>query len=292
MAPPPYAKGEVDLPFRLHPAAVGTMAAWSPIADPDSIERVEQMKMVVVGGTGQIGRKVVRQLESGGHQAIAAARATGVNVATGQGLDAALEGADVVVDVSNSGYFEAAEMQRFFETAGTTLLAAERRHDVRHHVALSAVGAGQLDSGYFRAKQAQEALVLASGLPFTIVRSTPFYEYLYKVVDQGGDGETLRLPPVLLQPIAGADVAGALVRAALAAPSNQIVELAGPDTYLLPAIAEEILTANEDCRRVSVDPKAPYFGAEMNGAALVGGDHPRFGPTSFDDWLRRSLEVA
>jgi len=250
------------------------------------------MKIVVVGGTGQIGRKVVRQLESGGHHVIAAARATGVNVATGKGLDTVLTGADVVIDVSNSGYFEAAQMQRFFESAGTTLLAAERRHDVRHHVALSAVGAGHLDSGYFRAKKAQEDLVLASGLPFTIVRSTPFYEYLYKVVDQGGEGETLRLPPILIQPIAGEDVARALVRAALAKPTNEIVEVAGPDTYLLPAIAEEILTANEDCRTVSVDPMAQYFGAEMNGAGLVGGDHPRFGATSFDEWLRHSLEVA
>jgi len=250
------------------------------------------MQIVVAGGTGQIGRKVVRQLEAGGHQVIAAARATGVNLATGEGLDGALRGADVVIDVSNSGYFEAAEMQRFFEYAGTTLLAAERRHNIRHHVALSAVGADHLDSGYFRAKKTQEDLVLASGLPFTIVRSTPFYEYLYKVVDQGGEADTLRLPPVPLQPIAGEDVARALVRVALAGPTNDIIEVAGPDPYLLPDIAEEILAANEDCRTVVADPAALYFGAQMNGASLIGGDHPRFAPTGFEDWLRHSLEAA
>jgi uncharacterized protein YbjT (DUF2867 family) len=250
------------------------------------------MKFVVAGGTGQIGRKVVRRLEASGHEVIAAARATGVNVATGRGLDAVLAGADVVIDVSNSGYFEAVEMQRFFESAGTTLLAAERRHRVRHHVTLSAVGSDHLDSGYFRAKKMQESLVDASGIPFTIVRSTPFYEHLYKVVDQGGEGDTLRLPPVPLQPVAGEDVAQALVQAAFAAPSNEIVEIAGPDAYLLPAIAEVILTANEDCRTVSIDPKALYFGAQMNGGALVGGNRPRLGRTRFEDWLRRSLEAA
>ena len=289
---PPYAKGEVDLPFRLPAAALGTMAGASSIFHLHCQERLKQMKIVVAGGTGQIGRKVVRQLEAGGHDVVAAARATGVNIATGEGLETVLSGADVVIDVSNSGYFEAAEMQRFFENAGTTLLAAERRHDIRHHIALSAVGADQLSSGYFRAKKTQEDLVVASGLPFTIVRSTPFFEYLYKIVDQGGDGDTLTLPPVPLQPIAGEDVARALVRVALAGPSNEIVEVAGPDAYLLPAVAEEILTANEDCRAVAVDPKALYFGAQMNGAALIGGDHPRFAPTSLDDWLRHAIEAA
>lgn len=292
MGPQPYAKEQVELPFRLHAAALRTMVVWLPIVDPCSVERVEQMKIVVSGGTGQIGRKVVRQLEAGGHHIVVAARATGVNVATGEGLDAVLSGADVVIDVSNSGYFGAAEMQRFFKTAGATLLAAERRHHVRHHVALSAVGADRLDSGYFRAKKAQEELVLASGLPFTIMRSTPFYEYLYNVVGQGGEGDELRLPPILIQPVAGEDVARALVRAAVARPGDDIVEVAGPDAYLLPDLAQEILTANEDCRTILVDPTALYFGAQMNGAALVGGDHPRFGSISFDDWLRHSLEVA
>jgi uncharacterized protein YbjT (DUF2867 family) len=172
------------------------------------------------------------------------------------------------------------------------LLAAEGSANVRHHVALSAVGADEVGSGYFRAKKAQEDRVLASRTPFTIVRSTPFFEYLYKIVDQGGDGGTLRLPPVLLQPIAGDDVARALVRAALAGPSSSIVEIAGPGAYLLPVLAEEILTANEDCRTVISDPAALYFGAHVEGFLLTGGDHPRFAPTSFEDWLRHSLEPA
>jgi len=250
------------------------------------------MKVVVVGGTGLIGAKVVEQLKQAGHEVVVAARSTGVDVATGTGLADALRGAEIVIDVSNSGYFEAAEMQLFFEEAGANLFGAERAANVCHHVALSAVGVDRLSSGYFGAKKAQEDLIAASGIPFTIVRSTPFFEYLYKVVDQGGEGDTLRLPNILIQPVAGDDVARALVRTALARPANGIVEMAGPETFALPSLAQEILTANEDCRTVIADPDAAYFGAQIGNTSLVGGDHPRFGPTRFEDWLRRSLIPA
>ena len=250
------------------------------------------MKVVVVGGTGLIGAKIVEQLTRTGHEVVVAARSTGVDVAKGIGLADALLGAEVVVDVSNSGYSEASEMQLFFEQAGTNLFGAERNASVRHHVALSAVGVGELNSGYFAAKKAQEDIVADSGIPFTIVRSTPFFEYLYNVVGQGGEGDTLRLPDILIQPVAGDDVARALVRAALTPPANGIVEVAGPETFTLPSLAEEILAANEDCRTVIPDPDAAYFGAHIGNASLVGGDHPRFGPTRFEDWLRRSLIPA
>lgn len=250
------------------------------------------MRIVVVGGTGLIGSKVVDQLNGGGHDVRVAARSTGVDVTTGAGLDQALRGADVVIDTSNSGYFEADAMERFFRQAGIELFDAERRQNVPYHVALSAVGTDELDSGYFRAKKIQEDLVAGSDIPFTIIRSTPFFDYIYKIVDQGGPGGTLRLPPIPIQPIASDDVARALVRVALAGPTNSITEIAGPDAYLLSALAEEILTANEDCRTVVADPDALYFGARMNGAALTGADHPRFAPTSFEDWLRHSLATA
>lgn len=250
------------------------------------------MKIVVIGGTGLIGAKLVEQLGQTGHQVVVAARSTGVDIVTGTGLDRALQGAGIVIDTSNSGYCQAADMLRFFERAGTTLCTAERDANVPYHVTLSAVGTGEVDSGYFRAKRAQEARVLASGVPYTIIRSTPFFEYLYKIVDQGGDGDTLRLPPVLLQPIAGDDVARALARSALSGPANAIVEIAGPDAYPLPVLAEEILTANEDCRAVISDPSALYFGAHVEGVFLTGGDHPRLAPTRFEDWLRQSLVPA
>lgn len=258
----------------------------------EAFQKGQTMKIVVIGGTGLIGTRVVARLERRGLEVVAAARSTGVDLLTGMGLDQALHGADVVIDTSNSGYFEPAEMQHFFEAAGANLFAAERQALVPHHIALSAVGTDQLDSGYFKAKRVQEDQVIASHIPFTIVRATPFFEYLYDVVDQGGDGDTLRLPPVLIQPIAADDVASALVQSALAGPSNNIVEVAGPDTFSLPTLAEEILTANEDCRTVIADPDALYFGAHMAGASLTGGEHPRFAPTSFDDWLRHSLLPA
>jgi uncharacterized protein YbjT (DUF2867 family) len=250
------------------------------------------MKIVVIGGTGLIGAKVVAKLRSSGGDGFDAARSTGVDVVTGAGLDQALQGADAVIDASNSGYSDAVEMQAFFQAAGANLLAAERQALVPHHVALSAVGTDQLNSGYFAAKMTQEDQVIASHIPYTILRATPFFEYIYNIVDQGGDGDTLRLPPVPIQPVAADDVARALVRIAVAGPTDAIFEIAGPDTFLLPTLAEEILTANEDCRTVVADPDALYFGAHMAGVSLAGQHHPRFAPTSFDDWLRRSLLAA
>lgn len=250
------------------------------------------MKIVVIGGTGLIGSKLVRQLARAGHDAVAASRSTGVDIVTGQGLGQVLEGAAAVVDASNPGYFDAGEMRRFFEVSGARLLAAEREAGIVHHVTLSAVGAGHVQGGYFLAKSAQEDLVVASDIPFTIVRSTPVFEYIYNIVDAGGDGDVIRLPPVRIQPIAADDVAKALLRVVLARAMNGVIEVAGPDTYRLPALAEQILTAFEDSRTILVDENAPYFGARMNDEPLTGGDHPRFASTGFGDWLRQSLIPA
>ncbi|MBC2779158.1 SDR family oxidoreductase [Parasphingopyxis marina] len=250
------------------------------------------MKVVVIGGTGLVGSKLVQQLNEAGHEGIAASRATGVDTLTGEGLGQVLPGAEVVIDVSNPGYSNAANMLRFFEVSGANLLPVEREFGIAHHVTLSAVGVGRVNSGYFVAKGAQEKLVGDSGLPFTIVRSTPLSEYVYNIVDAGGDGDLIRLPPVRIQPITANDVAKALKRVALGAPTNGIIEIAGPDTYRLPVLAEQILTANEDSRRIIVDDTAPYFGARVGDEPLTGGDHPRFASTSFEDWLRRSFIPA
>lgn len=250
------------------------------------------MKIVVVGGTGLIGAKLVTLLRAEGHEAVPAARSTGIDVVTGAGLDAALDGAAAVVDVSNPGYDDPEAMTSFFEAAGATLLAAERKAGIAHHVTLSAVGAGQIRSGYFRAKSVQEVLVVASDIPFTIVRATPVFEYIYNIVDAGGEGGTIRLPPVQIRPIAAEDLARALLSAATARPRGAVVEVAGPITYTLPALAGEILTAFEDSRDVIVDETAPYFGARIGSQPLTGGGIQGAAPTEFEDWLRRSLIPA
>jgi uncharacterized protein YbjT (DUF2867 family) len=249
------------------------------------------MKIVIVGGTGMIGSKLVEKLTQQGHEAVAAARSTGVDTVTGAGLEPVLEGAAAVVDVSSSGYFDAGDMQRFFEASGPNLLAAERQAGVGHHVTLSAVGTGRVGSGYFRAKRPQEDIVVASEIPFTIVRSTPFFEYICDIVEASGDGGVIRLPPVRVQPIAADDVAKALLRVVLGPPANGIIEIAGPDAYRLPVLAEEILATNNDPRTIVADDEAPYFGARMGGEPLTG-EHPRFASTSFEEWLRRSRITA
>ena len=250
------------------------------------------MNILVVGGTGMIGARLVERLRRQGHAVTAAARSTGVDIVTGAGLAAALEGVEAVVDTSNSGYFDAIDMQRFFEAAGATLLTAARSAGVRHHVTLSAIGVGRLDRGYFRAKRAQEDIAAASGIPFTIVRATPFYEYIYNLIDEGGDADVLHLPPIWVQPIAADDVAEALARVVLESPVNGVVEIAGPELYRLPAIGEEMLTANEDMRAIIADRDARYFCAQLEDETLIGGDRAWMGPTLFDDWLRQSLAMV
>lgn len=237
------------------------------------------MRIVVVGGTGLVGSRLVRRLGAAGHAVVVAARSTGVDIATGAGLAEALAGAEVVVDVSNPGYADPGAMLRFFQLSGARLLASEREAQVRHHVIFSAIGSDRVGSGYFLAKSAQEALVAASGIPFTIVRSAPLFETILKIIGTGRDQDVVRVPPLRVQPIAADDAATVLTRAALRTPEDAVVEVAGPDGYLLEALAEQVLTANEDYRPVLVDPQASFFGA-------------RFDDTGLDDWLRRSIALA
>lgn len=247
------------------------------------------MRIVVVGGTGLIGSRLVRELEQAGHAATVAARSTGVDIVTGAGLDRALDGADVVVDASNPGYADPAEMLRFFEAAGANLLAAEARAGVGHHVTFSAIGSNRIDGGYFLAKSAQEDLVTASSRPFTIVRSAPLYDYIFAIVGAQSDRPAVRVPPVRVRPIAAEDAARALLRVVLAPPENAVVEIAGPDTYALSALAGRILAAADDLRPVIVDDDAPFFGAHPGAEPLTGGMYPQIGTTDFEDWLHRAL---
>jgi uncharacterized protein YbjT (DUF2867 family) len=250
------------------------------------------MRIVIIGGTGLVGAKLVDQLVNLGHEAIPAARSTGVDLTTGFGLQGALKGATVVVDVSDIGYRDHPDEASLFERASSRLIEASKAAGIRHHVVLSIIGADRFESGFFRAKRRQERIVIRSGVPFTIVRSAPFFEYIYGIVDTVSDGGAVRVPPVRIQPVAALDVARALASIAPSQATNSVVELVGPVTTRLPALAEEILAANEDTRRVIVDPEAPYFGAQIPEEPPVGGVHLRFAPTSFDDWLRKSLEVA
>lgn len=245
------------------------------------------MKIVVVGGTGLIGSKLVPLLERN-HEVVTASRSTGVDTITGEGPAEALAGAQVVVDVSNSPSLEKKVASAFFEASGCNLLAAAKAAGVQHHVALSAVGTDRLpESGYFRAKMLQENLIRASNLPYTILRATPFYEYINGIVEAGSDGDTLRISPALVQPIAGDDVALALRDVVLGRAQNRELEIVGPDRFRLDELAQQILAANGDPRLVIADAQAPYFGAILGDDTLIPSDHPRFAPTRFEDWLRR-----
>ena len=250
------------------------------------------MRIVVVGGTGLVGTRVVRQLKAADHEVVVAARSTGIDIVTGAGLDRALEGAEVVIDVSNPGYADPADMLRFFEAAGATLLAAEQTAGIAHHITFSAIGAERIGSGYYRGKHAQEALVAASGIPFTIVRSTPLFEYIDAILNAGRTEDEVRVPPLSVQPIATDDAARVLAQVALRHPANAIVEVSGPNIYARPDLAQQILTAAEDLRPVLIDVAAPFFGARPGVDALVTGAAVRSGDTGFEHWLQRALVPA
>ncbi len=248
-----------------------------------------KMKIVVIGGTGLIGTKLVNNLRQRGHEVVAASPSSGVNTFTGEGLAEALTGAQVVVDVANAPSWEDKAVLEFFETAGRNLLAAEAAAGVRHHVALSIVGADRLPaSGYLRAKVAQENLIKASGIPFTIVRSTQFFEFVKGIVQSATEGETVRLSPALMQPIAANDVAAALTGFALAESLNGTIEIAGPEPIRMDELARRFLSATRDPRKVTADVHAEYFGTELNDQSLTPGTNARLGPTPFEKWLTRS----
>jgi uncharacterized protein YbjT (DUF2867 family) len=244
------------------------------------------MKIVVIGGTGLVGSKVVEKLRQRGHEAVAAAPNTGVNTLTGEGLAAAVAGAEVVVDVSNSPSFEDQAAMEFFQTAGRNIAAAEAAAGVRHHVALSVVGTERLlDSGYFRAKLAQEQLIKASPIPYTIVHATQFFEFIRSIAGFSMKDGAVHLPPVRFQPMSAEDVASAIVDVALGKPVNGTVEIGGPETFTLDAAVRMVLGYDRDPRQVVADPDAPYFGVSVSEATLVPGPGARLGSTTLDWWL-------
>src|SRR5947208_885302 len=250
------------------------------------------MKIVVIGGTGLIGSKTLPILREGGHEVLAASPNTGVNTITGEGLKEAMVGAQVVIDLANSPSFEDKAVLEFFETSGRNLLAAEAAAGVRHHVALSIVGTDRSDNGYFRAKVAQEKLIEASGIPYTIIRSTQFMEFLKGIADSSADGNTVRISPGLFQPIAADDVAANVADVALAAPRNGIVEIAGPERAPFNEIVARYLKAVDDPRVVVRDPEARYCGGRVEERSLVPLGEARLGRIGFDEWLRRSQARA
>jgi len=250
------------------------------------------MKIVVIGGTGLIGSKTVATLRQRGHEVVAASPNTGVNTVTGEGLKEAMAGARVVIDLANSPSFEDTAVLQFFETSGRNLLAAEAAAAVRHHVALSIVGTDRSDNGYFRAKVAQEKLIKASGIPYTIIRSTQFMEFLRGIADSGADGNIVRIAPGLFQPIAADDVAANDADVALAPPRNGIAEIAGPERAPFNEFVARYLQAVGDPREVVRDPEARYFGGRVEEHSLVPLGEARLGHIGFDEWLRRSRAAA
>ena len=247
------------------------------------------MKIVVIGGTGLIGSKLVDRLRDLGHDVVPASPATGVDTLTGAGLDQVLTATDVVVDVSNSPSFEDRAVLSFFETSTSNLLAAEATAGVRHHVALSVVGTERLsESGYFRAKQVQEELIAASPIPYSIVHATQFFEFIDRMADGATDGGVAHLAPVLVQPMAGDDVASALAAVAVGPPVGGVVEIAGPDVYRLDELVRGRLAAHDDPREVVTDPAARYFGAALGERTLVPGATARLGATHLDRWVEPS----
>jgi len=246
------------------------------------------MKIVVIGGSGLIGSRLVTKLRGHGHEAIAASPNSGVNSVTGEGLAEALKGASVVVDVSNSPSWEDAAVMKFFETSTRNLLSAEKAAGVRHHVALSVVGTDRmLTSGYFRAKMAQENLIKGSSTPYSIVRATQFYEFVKGIADFSTQGNTVRLPSALIQPMAADDVASAVGKVAMGAPVNGTVEVGGPEKFRLDELVRQGLAAWNDPREVVADPHASYYGVEVSESTLIPDDGAQLSQTRFADWLKQ-----
>jgi uncharacterized protein YbjT (DUF2867 family) len=247
------------------------------------------VRIVVIGGSGLIGTKTVDRLRKRGHETIAASPTSGVDTVSGKGLAEALAGARVVLDLANSPSFEDDAVLAFFETSGRNLLAAERAAGVQHHVALSVVGTDRLlESGYFRGKMAQERLIEGSGVPYTIVRSTQFFEFLSQIAQAGTVGRAVHLPPSPVQPIAADDVADAMVDAALGGPVNGMLEIAGPERVRLDELVGRLLRESKDPREVVTDTEARYFGVKLDDRSLVPGERPRIGPTHFAEWRSRT----
>jgi uncharacterized protein YbjT (DUF2867 family) len=248
------------------------------------------MKIVVIGGTGLVGSKLVEKLREDGHEALAASPDTGVNTISGEGLTEALEGAEVVVDVANAPLWEDAAVMDFFRTSARNLLGAEVAAGVGHHVVLSVVGADRLpESGYLSAKVAQEETVEAGAVPYTILRAGQFFEFIGRIVDSSTDGEEVRLAPVFVQPESADDVAAALADVAVNEPVNGIVELGGPEQFRLDELARRVLSAKNDPRPVTADVHARYFGTELDDHSLTPGSGARIAPTRFEDWLSQSV---
>jgi uncharacterized protein YbjT (DUF2867 family) len=296
-----------DFPGRSHlmPAQRG----WEEIADyalawaeehatrqprvPNPRSRSATMKIVVIGGSGLIGSKLVDLLRARGHEVVAASPDTGVNTLTGDGLQGALAGARVVVDVANSPSFEDKAVMDFFVTSGRNLLAAEAAAGVKHHVALSIVGTQRItESGYLRAKAAQENLIKTSGIAYTILESTQFFEFIERIAKDALDGDVYRLSPALMQPVVSDDVVQTLADIAVGEPRNATVEVAGPDAIPLNELARQVLAARRDSRQIVADTHARYYGAELNDQSLIPGPEAHIGSTRFSDWVRQSIRAA
>lgn len=251
------------------------------------------MKVVVIGGTGLIGSKLVGLLREGAHEVIAASPMSGVNTVTGDGLSEAMEGAEIVIDVANSPSFESPVAWDFFFASGNNLMAVEKAAGIKHHVTLSVVGTDRmLDSGYFRAKLMQEDLVRSSGLPYTILRSTQFFEFMGGIANSNAQSQLVRLSPALVRPVAADDVAEALGEVAVTAPLYRIAEFAGPEEFRLCDAVGRVLAANHDERLVVADARAPYFGIQLQERTLLPQGEPSTAPTSLDDWIARTTPPA